>query len=100
MLVEADRVCILTAEGKAWRQVSTVTVPADPAALAALLEREIRLAGLQGEAVPPVFVHASQWPGLTLSPFQGKAPQVLELPSLAGLVPMGGAAYAMAATIV
>ena len=100
MLVEADRVCILIAEGRTWRQVSAVTAPADPAALVALLEREIRLAGLQGEAAPPVFVHASQRPGLTLPPFQGKAPQVLELKALAGLSPITGAAYAMAATMV
>ena len=98
MLVEADRVCILTAEGSIWRHVSAVTVAANPAALAAILEREIRMADLHGEVALPVFVHASQRPGLTLPPFQGKSPQVLELKPLAGLSPISGAAYAMAAT--
>jgi len=100
MLVEADRACILTAEGSIWRHVSAVTVSADPAALAAILEREIRLANLHGEAALPVFVHASQCPGLTLPPVQGKAPQVLELKSPAGLSPITDAAFAMAASMV
>lgn len=100
MLVEAGRVCILTAEGKTWRQVSAVTAPADPAGLVALLEREIRLAGLQAETALPVFIHASQRPGLTLAPFQGNSPQLLELKPVAGLAPITGAAYGMAATMV
>jgi hypothetical protein len=99
-LIEADRVCILTAEDGTWRQVSAVNAPADPAALVALLEREIRLAGLQGDAALPVFVHAAQSPGFTLPPFQGKAPQMLELKSMAGLAPTRGAAYAMVASVV
>ena len=100
MLVEPNRVCILTAEGSTWRHVSAATVSANPAALAALLEREIVLADLQGEVALPVFVHASQWPGLTLPPVQGTAPLMLQLKSPAGLSPVTDAAFAMAATMV
>jgi hypothetical protein len=92
MLVEAGRVCILVAQGGKWRHVSAMAAPDDPAALSALLAREIQLADLQGEFVPPVMVHAAHLRGLTLAPVLGAPPVVLEARPMAGRAQSSGAA--------
>lgn len=97
MLAEAGRVCILAAQGGKWRHVSAMAEPREPAALSALLAREIQLADLQGESVPPVLVHAAHRRGLTLPPVFGAAPLVLESQHRAGPVLMGDAARELAA---
>ena len=100
MLIEADRVCLLTAENKTWRQVSAVTVSSDPVGLAALLEREIHMADLRESAVPSIYIHGAHQPDVLLAPVQGRAPRILELSSTSGRLPTGDAAFAMAATLV
>ncbi len=90
MLVEAGRACILVAQGGKWCHVSTAAAPEDPDALSALLEREIQLADLQGESVPPVVVHAAHLRGLSMGPVHGVAPRVLESRPQAGLAQIGG----------
>ncbi|PWF40450.1 hypothetical protein C7C56_026105 [Massilia glaciei] len=99
MLVEAGRACILVAQGGKWCHVSAAAVPQDPAALSSLLEREIQLADLPGESVPPVVVHAAHLRGLTLAPVHGVAPRMLESRPLAGLAQVGGAACELAAAL-
>ena len=99
MLVETGRACILVAQGGKWRYVSAMAAPEQPAALSFLLEREIQLADLQGESVPPVWVHAAQRRGLTLPPVHGETPLVLESKPLAGLAQMSGAACELAAAV-
>jgi hypothetical protein len=99
MLVETGRACILAAQGGKWSYVSTMTAPEQPAALSFLLEREIQLADLQGESVPPFLVHAAHRHGLILPPVHGAAPLVLESKPRAGLALMSGAACELAATL-
>jgi hypothetical protein len=99
-VLEPDRVCILAAEGGRWRHVSATTAPDDPAALAALLEREICLADLKDGAAPHIFLHASHLPGSALPPVLGKTPVVPDFKSPAGLSPIANTAFALVATMV
>jgi hypothetical protein len=99
LLLEAGRACILVAQGGKWRHVSAMAASRDPAALASLLEREIQLADLQGETVPPVLVHAAHLHGLILPSVYGVSPLVLESKPLAVLAQMNGAACDLAATV-
>lgn len=99
MLIEAGRACILAAQGGKWCHVSTMAAPENPAALSFLLEREIQLADLQGESLPPLLVHAAHRRGLVLPPVHGAAPLVLELRPFAGPALMSGAACELAATL-
>jgi hypothetical protein len=91
MLLEAGRACILVAQGGQWCYVSTAAAPEPAQALSLLLAREMQLADLQGESVPPVYVHAAHRRGLILPPVLGAAPLVLEARPLAGLAPTRGA---------
>lgn len=99
MLVEPDRACILVAQGGKWCHVSAKPASPDPAELSGLLEREIQLADLQGESIPPVFVHAAYCRGLILPPVYGQVPLVLESKPLAALAQMNDAACELAATV-
>lgn len=99
VVLEAKRLCLLAAQGGAWRHVSVSGAPDDPVQLAALLERELCLARLDQE-VPAVFVHAGDRSGLTLPPLFGKAAHVLDCVLPAGLAPSSDAAFAMAVSTV
>ena len=99
MLIEAGRACILAAQGGKWCYVSTTAAPEQAAELSLLLEREIQLADLPGESVPPVFVHAAHRRGLVLPPVHGALPLVLEAKPLAGLAQTSGAACELAASL-
>jgi hypothetical protein len=99
MLLEAGRACILAAQGGKWCYVSTAAAPEPAPALSSLLAREMQLADLQGESVPPLYVHAAHRRGLVLPPVHGAAPRVLEARPMAGLAPTGGAACALAASL-
>jgi hypothetical protein len=99
MLLEAGRACILAAQGGKWCHVSTAAAPEAEQALSSLLAREMQLADLQGESVPPVYVHAAHRRGLTLPPVLGAAPLVLEARPLAGLEQARGAACEFAASL-
>jgi hypothetical protein len=99
MLLEAGRACILAAQGGKWCHVSTAAAPETAQALSSLLAREMQLADLQGESVPPVYVHAAHRRGLVLPPVLGAAPLVLEARPLAGLAQARGAACAFAASL-
>ena len=99
MLLEADRACILAAQGGKWCYVSTAAAPEQADALSLLLAREMQLADLQGESVPGVFVHAAHRRGLILPPVHGAVPRVLEAKPLAGLAQTSGAACELAATL-
>lgn len=99
MLVEAGRACIVAAQGGQWCYVSTAAAPEPAPALSALLARELQLADLQGDAVPPVYVHAAHRQGLVLPPVHGAAPLVLEPRTLAGLAATPGAACELAASL-
>ena len=99
MLLEAGRACVLAAQGGKWCYVSTAAAPEPAPALASLLAREMQLADLQGDAVPPVYVHAAHRRGLVLPPVHGAAPLVLEARPLAGLAPTRGAGCELAASL-
>ena len=98
MLAEPDRACVLTAEGGAWRHASSVSLPDDPAALAALLERELRM-GEWAAAEPSILVHCAHRPGLALPPHLAGTLRVLELGKRAGLA-ANEPAFGMVAAIV
>lgn len=99
MLVEAGRACIVAAQGGKWCHLSTAPAPEPEQALSSLLARELQLADLQGEALPPVYVHAAHRRGLILPPVHGAAPRVLEARPLAGLAREPGAACELAASL-
>lgn len=99
MLLEAGRACILAAQGGKWCHVSAAAAPEPAPALSLLLAREMQLADLQGESVPPVYVHAAHRRGLILPPVYGAAPRVIEARALAGPAQAPGAACALAASL-
>jgi len=99
MLLEAGRACILAAQGGKWCYVSTAAAPEPAQALSSLLAREMQLADLQGESVPPVYVHAAHRQGLVLPPVHGAAPLVLEARARAALAQTRGAACVLAASL-
>jgi len=99
MLLEAGRACILAAQEGTWCYVSTAAAPETAQALSSLLAREMQLADLQGESVPPVYVHAAHRRGLILPPVHGAAPLVLEARPAARLAQPHGAACELAASL-
>jgi hypothetical protein len=99
MLLEAGRACIVAAQGGKWCHVSTAPAPEPAQALSSLLAREMQLADLQGESVPPVYVHAAHRRGLVLPPVHGAEPLVLEARPLAGLAQARGPACELAASL-
>lgn len=99
MLLEARRACILAAQGGKWCYLSTAAAPEPAQALSSLLARELQLADLQGEALPPVYVHAAHRRGLDLPPVHGTQPRVLEARPLAGLPPSTALSCELAASL-
>ena len=100
MLLEADRACIVAAQQGKWCHVGTAAAPEPAPALSSLLAREMQLADLQGDVVPPVYVHAAHRSGLVLPPVHGAQARVLEARPVAGLAPARRAACALAASLV
>ena len=74
LVAEPTRSCLLVATGGCWRSLRNTGAAATPQELANLVEREVQLAGLGEQDMPPVFVHA---PGQ----------EDLQLPSCAGVTP-------------
>jgi hypothetical protein len=74
LVAEPTRSCLLLATGGCWRSLRNTGAAATPEELANLVEREVQLAGLGDQDMPPVFVHA---PGQ----------DDLQLPSCAGVTP-------------
>ena len=99
LLLEAGRACILAAQGGKWCHVGTAAAPEPEPALSSLLAREMQLADLQGDRLPPVYVHAAHRRGLILPPVHGAAPRVLEARPLAGRAQAVGAACELAASL-
>ena len=99
VLLEAGRACILAAQGGKWCHVSTAAAPEPAQALASLLARELQLADLPGDSVPPLYVHAPHRRGLVLPPVHGAAPLVLEARPLPTLAQARGAACELAASL-
>jgi hypothetical protein len=99
LLLEAGRACVLAAQGGKWCYVSTAAAPEPAQALSSLLAREMQLADLQGESVPPVYVHAAHLRDLVLPSVHGAQPRVLEARPVARLVPARGAACELAASL-
>lgn len=96
LLSEGDRASLLAGSRKVWRAVRSAPAPDQPAALAALAEREIHLSDLGGETGPEVFVHAPLRSGLVLPAVRGKAPRILELKAMKGFSPITDGRFAMA----
>lgn len=99
MLLEAGRACVVAAQGGRWCHVSTAAAPEPAPALASLLAREMQLADLQGDAMPPAYVHAAHRHGLILPPVHGAAPRVLAARALAGPAPVRGGTCELAASL-
>ena len=100
MLLEAGRACIVVAQGGKWCHVSTAAAPEGEQALSSLLAREMQLADLQGDSVPPVFVHATHHRGLVLPPVLGAVPLVLQGRPLEGAEQTRGDLCELAASLV
>lgn len=98
MLVESGRACILTRKDGRWRSVSAATVADEPAKLAALLERELRLGEWSAQPGPSLVVHCAHRSALELPPLRGHAPRVVGTRKLAGLAP-GDASFALVGAI-
>jgi hypothetical protein len=99
MLLETGRACIVAAQGGRWCHVSTAAAPEPAQAISSLLAREMQLADLQGESMPPVYVHAAHRQGLVLPPVLGAVPRVLAARALAGPDPARGGACELAASL-
>ena len=97
LVSEGDRASLLAAAAGQWLAVRSAPAPDHPAAIAALVEREIHLSDLGGAGAPEVFVHAPQRAGLALPAVGGKAPRILELKPMAGFSPISDGQFAMAA---
>ncbi|HSD59422.1 MAG TPA: hypothetical protein VLC55_01030 [Burkholderiales bacterium] len=97
LVSEGDRASLLAAAASQWRAVRSAPAPDHPAAIAALVEREINLSDLGSETAPEVYIHAPQRAGLVLPAVKGKAPRVLELKSMSGFSPITDGRFAMAA---
>ncbi len=97
LVSEGDRASLLAVSASQWWAVRSAPAPDHPAAIAALVEREIHLSDLGGEGAPEIYVHAPQRAGLLLPAVKGKAPRILELRPMAGYSPVTDGRFAMAA---
>ena len=99
VLLEAGRACIVAAQGGRWCHVSMAAAPEPAQEVSLLLAREMRLADLQGESLPPVYVHAPHRRGLVLPPVHGAAPLMLQARPVAGLEPGNDTECGLAASL-
>lgn len=95
LLVESGRACLLASTGKRLQAVRSAAV-ADADAVAALLEREMRLLEAGASPAPPVFVHAPDFGKLKLPRFNNVKPQFLVFAPLQGFIPEQEGSYSMA----
>lgn len=97
---EPTRSCVMIASGGRWRSLRSTAAAATGRELGHLIEREVQLAGLADEQVPPVFVHAPGHDRLRLPACHGVVPTLLALPGSAAAEPgCGDPLFAMALTV-
>jgi hypothetical protein len=75
LVAEPTRSCLLIATGGCWRSLRNTGSAATPQELSDLIEREVQLAGLAEQGMPPVFVHAPGQDELALPACEGVLPQ-------------------------
>jgi hypothetical protein len=97
LVSEGDRASLLAAAGGEWRAVRSAPASDQPVALASVVEREIHLSDLAGDAAPEIYVHAPQRAGLVLPAIKGRAPRILEPKAMRGFSPITDGRFAMAA---
>jgi len=98
LVAEPTRSCLLVATGGCWRSLRNTGAAATPQELAYLVEREVQLAGLGEQDMPPVFVHAPGQDDLALPACGGVTPKPVRVktgPSAASADPL----LAMAMTV-
>jgi len=96
VLAEPTRLCLLAALGGGWSSIRAGSGEDSPGALAAFIERETRLLGLEEADMPALFVHAPRHARLALPVCNGVAPEILALPIPPTLARMADPLLAMA----
>lgn len=81
LVAEPSRASLLLARGGGWASLSHAAVPAQPRALADLIEREAQLADLDDKCMPPIFVHAPGRDALQVPACLGVLPRCVAVPT-------------------
>ncbi|MBI2276135.1 MAG: hypothetical protein HYU74_02145 [Dechloromonas sp.] len=79
VVAEPGRSCLLAAIDGRWSRVQASASEDQPQALADLIDREAQLLGLEGEAMPPIYIHAPRQARLDLPACNGVKPTTLNL---------------------
>lgn len=80
VVAEPERSCLLVAIDGCWSRVQASASQDQEQALVDLIDREAQLLGLEGEAMPPIFIHAPRQARLDLPACNGVKPTTLSLP--------------------
>lgn len=79
VVAEPERSCLLAAIDGRWSRVQASASLDQPQALVDLIDREAQLLGLDGDAMPPVYIHAPRQARLDLPACNGVKPTTLSL---------------------
>lgn len=99
VVAEPNRSCLLAATGGRWSRVQASAGEDQAKTVVDLIDREAQLLGLDGDAMPPIYVHAPRQARLDLPECNGVKPETLSLPIPAALVGTADHLLTMAMTV-